>query len=338
MCIRPILMPNGVKVPCRRCSNCKDNQINDWVGRCKAEMLTSQHNLFATLTYGGDDRYGGAENNIRAKMLHSEDMRLWLMLLRKWTNLDRDGRSYGLGQNRIRYLWVGEYGSEKGRAHFHCLVFCKGFMPPNIRLSEPGKEPVRYMHRHQRGGLLWPHGWSQWREADEGGARYVLNYLKKDLNDLNGEKRVGMSQQPPLGDAWFKQEAQRYVEQGLSPRDHLYRFPDDLKKDGTVREYYLAGSGWYNFLNHFAEAWVKRYGKENWPENDVMEWYVEERYVRENVGQMDWRDEPEWRELIRKEGLERWRARERAQGVVKELRPQGRPLPPLEAYEKALKG
>lgn len=336
MCIRPIIMPNGVSVPCRMCVQCKDDQVNDWVGRCKAEMLTSQHNLFATLTYGGDDAYGGAENNIRAKMLHPEDMRLWLMLLRKWTNRDRDGKCYGTGKNKVRYLWVGEYGSEKGRAHFHCLVFCKGLMPPNIRLSEPGKAPVRYMHSHQRGGLIWPHGWSQWREADEGGARYVLNYLKKDLNNLQGEKRVGMSTQPPLGHDYFKIEAERYVEQGVSPRDHFYRFPNDVWRDGTPRRYYLAGSAWYYFMDHFAKSWVKRYGKESWPENEITDWYVEERYVRSQSGVYDWRDEAEWRQLIREEGLKRWRLGKRAREDALETKlNNGPPLVPIEAYEQS---
>lgn len=332
MCIRPLRMWNGASVPCRRCKQCLDDQVNDWIGRCKAEMLTSQVNLFVTLTYGGDDVYGGAENNLRAKMLHFKDVQDWLKLMRKWT------------KGSFRYLVVGEYGSEKGRAHWHVLTFSQN-MPPNVQLSPPKGQgsAIRYMHKHEKGGFLWPHGWSEWRAADEGGARYVLNYLRKGPVDRT-VKSTSMSMKPPLGDAWFKLEAERYVEQGVSPKDHFYRFPNDYypkpARDGTfkVRQYYLGGAMFYYFMKYFAEAWVRRYGKENWPENEITDWYVEERYVRSQIGMFDWRDEPEWRQLIRQEGLQKWRLGKRAREDVSETKSNkdnGPPLVPLEVYEQS---
>lgn len=338
MCLSPKFLPeNGKTVACRVCELCKDAKVNDWVGRCKAELISAKWTLFATLTYGGDDVYGGSENNLRAKKLHYEDIRLWLLLMRKWTNRGPAGEMItGVNKNKLRYFAIGEYGSAKGRAHWHVLLFGEGAMPPNIKLSEPGLMPVRYWHGHQKGGLLWPHGFSQWRVADEGGIRYAVKYINKADVMLQEEKRCGYSMQPPLGDAYFKLEAQRYVAQGLSPRDHFYRFPDDFKRDGTPRLYWLGGSAWYNFLTYFADAWVAKYGSENWPDNEVMNEFVEERYMRSQLGLEDWRDEPEWRELKRQEGMAKWLAKKAAVGggTVRQSPPSVvRPFPPVDAYD-----
>lgn len=341
MCIRLVPLENGAFGPCRDCNQCKADKINDWRGRCKAEMATSRHTLFATLTYGMDDKYGGAENNLKAKMLDYDDIRLWLQLLRKWTKRGPEGEVIPLVSKEadaIRYFACGEYGSKKGRAHWHVLLFCQGRMPPNIRLTEPGGEPIRYIHTHQKGGLIWPYGWSQFRLADEGGIGYATKYITND-DILNGEeKRVGLSIKPPLGDAYFRREAVRYVDEGISPQSCKYRFPNEFRRDGSPREYYLGGSAIYNFLHAYAEEYYRRHGHQNWPYSALMADYLEEKDARSQRGVWNWRDEPDWVEARKLERRGIWpgeigvRVRKAKAEVVEKSAIQ-QPFPPLSAYE-----
>lgn len=307
MCIRPIFLPEGVQVPCRICGNCKDNHVRDWVGRCKAEAVTSQHSVIATLTYGMDDRYGGVEDNLHAKMLHYDDVRLWLQLMRKWTNRGPNGEVIpGENQNVLRYFAVGEYGSAKGRAHWHVLLFFKGQIMPTIKLSPPGREKVRFFHRHQKGGYMWPYGFSQFQLMDEGSAKYALKYLSKGDLLSNEDKRVGLSTKPPLGDAYFKMLAQDHVQAGLSPQTCKYRLPNERNRDGTPVEYYLGGTAIYNFLDHFAALWRAKHGKENWPFSELMCEYEEERFNRAQEGEFNWRDNADYREMRKLERQGKW--------------------------------
>lgn len=250
------LLVRGVLVPCRVCAFCRTNQVEDWVGRCRAEMVTARHSFLATLTYGGDDRYMSSEDNLRAKMVHYSDVTLWLKRLRRSCS------------DRIRYFAVAEMGARKGRVHFHVMVFCHGGPPPGIELSEPGGRQVRYMHDP------WPHGWSHWRPADVGSARYALKYLVK-TDIFTEEKRYGFSRK--LGGQYFEDLALRHVSAGLVPRDLFYSFADDVKKDGTPRRYFLSGVAAFRYLETFAVAWRRRFGDEKWPYSPLMDMWEDER-------------------------------------------------------------
>lgn len=241
MCINPRLLANGSLVPCRNCWRCRQNKINDWVGRCIAESRTSVGWSAITLTYGPDSE--GEKNHIRAAVLTYSDVQKYFKLLRR--------HGYPL-----RYLVAGEFGAKKGRAHWHMIVFWTKRVPKHI---EDGKETdmplrCRFIERH------WPHGFSQWDTGNEKAIRYVCKYVSKDLLDAERQQQVNLSKIPPLGARYFVGLAGRYVQQGISPRKPSYHFADVIGKDGKPVQFRLSGVSLDCFLQSFLDQWEKERG------------------------------------------------------------------------------
>lgn len=274
MCIAPNTLPDGTKVGCRECWQCRETKVDDWVGRCIAESKTALRTFSITLTYGRDERDN--VDHIRAALLTYSDVQMYFKRLRKSGYV-------------VRYFAVGEYGSAKGRSHWHLIVFyydnsavilerklynakvkvgLKRGKPlpvpcsavPEHEISTRGAEghirEVRFSEAH------WQHGWSLWEELLDGygasasrAVRYVCKYLLKDSQD-DASQMLGprLSKKPPLGDAWSRERAVGYVEQGLAPQDRYYSFPDVLGKDGQRKRFMLNGVSAENYLKYYVEA------------------------------------------------------------------------------------
>lgn len=262
MCVDWVTMPDGNVRPCHRCWQCRRDRINDWVGRCIAESATSDTTLRLTLTYGRDDHYG--VNHPRSQMLHYEDVQEYLKRLRFWT------------PGKVRFFCTGEYGTAKGRAHWHLILFFRGGLPPRIRLDE------RYLHEADDDCPLWSHGWSFWELADPEKMRYAVKYLLPD--GVGGFDRVRrQSTRPELGREFFKRQASAYVSQGLPPLD-TYRFPNDWDRKGRPREYRLTRAALYKFLSDYAMFWKGQHGDESWPQSELMDAWCDERARRQRIG------------------------------------------------------
>lgn len=283
MCANWRILDDGSPVPCRECWQCRHGRVEDWAGRCIAESKTSAHTLVGTLTYGESQRIDGADRDLRAQMLTYSDVQIYLKRLRKWT------------PGGLRFFVVGEYGSAKGRAHWHVIAFFKTHLPPNLRFGErfthwavtPGADLEK--RGKAEGRKLWEHGFSFWEPANSANMRYALKYIVKDLKGPD-QKTMGLSKCPPLGDAYFALEAARYVAHGLSPQKLEYRFPEDTDREGRPRVYRLAGAPAFNFLSHFDQKWQAAHGSQAWPQSEIMDLYVDERDRRERIRlhQADW--------------------------------------------------
>lgn len=273
MCLTPVMIPNVGPVACRECRLCRDNRVNDWVGRCIAESKTATHAYTVTLTYGGDDKYGNVSPE--ATVLTYSDVQGYLKRLRKWT------------PGTIRFFVTGEFGSAKGRAHWHMCLFVYGGDIPNLRLEE------RYLHDDGKGHALWKDGFSFWKTAHPENLRYACKYILKAQTEGLALKAMGLSTKPPLGDAYFRLEAARYVDQGLAPRDLFYRFPEDRLQNGQTRTYKLSGAPAYNYLAAFDAEWQGRFGNELWPQSELMDAYCDlrDRLARRATGLPDWPEE-----------------------------------------------
>lgn len=253
MCTDPVTLPSGMQVSCRECKQCRASYVSDWVGRCIAESKTAAHTHVVTLTYGLDDHY--QVDHMRAKMLTYSDVVQYLKRLRAYTK-------------GLRYFCTGEYGSRKGRAHWHLIIFWQGDPIEDIRLRE------RYLHEGSNGRKLWDRGFSFWDEADYHSVDYAVKYI------LKGEDwqpyRMACSVKPPLGFEYFKVLARRYVEQGLSPQNNYYYFADVRQKDGTLREFYLRGVSREYFCEAFRQQWELKYQNRDWPQSELMDEYIDE--------------------------------------------------------------
>lgn len=185
-------------VSCKRCWRCQRNRLNDYVGRCLAEASVREWVVVVTLTYA-DWQQRGPVDDLADVMLTPPHFQKFVRALRK------RGHS-------IRYLCAGEYGSLKGRAHFHALIFGDGPKPDF---------PQRKQFHHP----TWPHGYmfADWA-SDERAIRYVCKYLLKDQEHKDGKKQswFSLSKKPALGAEWFARKAEMAIEAGVMPSSFHY--------------------------------------------------------------------------------------------------------------------
>lgn len=251
MCLAPNNV-NGFLVGCRECWQCIDRFQLDWVGRCIAESKTAQHTSLITLTYGRDK--DGNSDHPAAVVLNYKHVQDYFRYLRK-------------DQHRVRYLAVGEYGSDSGRAHWHIVAFWQGKVPAHILTPKgtPDGLEIRFWERH------WPHGFSVWQEDDVHGIQYFCKYIQKDLGADIQQGFHRPSLKPPLGDAYFRNKAETEVQQGLPP-DLFYKF-SEATRNGKLLSFRLQGKSSKNYLQHYIDVWNRERGNQEMPWSTELEEY-----------------------------------------------------------------
>lgn len=273
MCTSPGKLANGQTFACRKCTQCRDHYVNDWVGRCIAESKTCRHWHVVTLTYGNemwiDHRDIPIDQRLQAARLTYSDVQHYLMRLRK-------------SKHDFKFFCVGEYGDKKGRAHWHLIFFWKDTFP-----DFPLLENCHEKH--------WPHGFSYWRDGGIGGSgvadavRYVCKYLAKGFTpgELRKQGKLGMSKKPPIGHDYFDWLADRYVSDRLPlPNPFFYQFADCRRKDGKLHRFHLTRASLDLFVKNYVEAWQDLRGDEEMPASELVQWYLDrkvERVFRPNI-------------------------------------------------------
>lgn len=267
MCISPNILADGTATACHKCWQCNEQAINDWVGRNIAENKTAVASNAVTLTYGRDD--ANEVDHLHAAILTYSDVQKFIKLL----------RFHGYP---VRYFVTGEYGSAKGRAHWHIILHWQDKVPPH-------ELQTRFMQEH------WPHGLSYWDHHDPAAVRYNCKYILKDMGDDARQGHLAMSKKPPLGGSYFQALAQEYVIQGLAPQSLEYSFPEirRRKKDGSqeVLPFRLKDTSAENFLRDFCEAWERDRPGEKLPKSELLEHWLtpddeEERQIRKRFAHM----------------------------------------------------
>lgn len=221
--------------------------MNDLVGRCIAEQEYSSAAYAVTLTYGGDEA-GSA-------VLVYADFQRFMKRLRR--------RGF-----RVRYIVAGEYGSKKGRAHWHAVLFFQGKAPEVAdNPGDPG--PWEIVLDRRINWEPWPHGFAFFQQPDYGGFAYVLKYALKDLSQQVRTGHLAMSKKPPLGADFVADLAERYVRQHLAPQDLFYSFPHVFDANHKRRRFMLQGKSRENFISAFIERWEATHGVPH-PVSDVL--------------------------------------------------------------------
>ena len=239
MCTKPGKLPNGQEIACRKCWQCLETKIDDWVGRCLAEAETASATFSVTLTYGRDEN--GNIDHMRAAVLTYSDVQKMFYRLRT------DGYKF-------KYLCAGEYGSEKGRAHWHLVMFFDGKVPPH-QLSRRNRAK-RFENKY------WPHGFQHWEEPSRESIRYVCKYVNKEQGKEEKQGMLRMAKKPPIGSEYFARLAEKHVEHGLAPTKRTYEIGG--------REYYLSGATLRNYLDHYEKTWAEKRGG-HYPQSDLLE-------------------------------------------------------------------
>jgi hypothetical protein len=258
MCLNPLKIAEVGFVACRECWQCRERRVDDWVGRNVAESKTAKAAHVVTLTYGEDLTVGGIDH-LRAAVLTYSDVQKFLKLL----------RFHGFP---VRYFVVGEYGSLKGRAHWHIVLYWQDRVP-DVKL----RENVAFEH--------WPHGFTYWDKLTPEAIRYACKYLLKDPADPAKQGYGPMpSKKPPLGDAYFRHLAQQYVDAGLAPQDLFYSFPDVRRVSRHARaksatalhesarpvRFVMSDKTAENFCRYYVEAWERAYSDRPHPQSKML--------------------------------------------------------------------
>lgn len=207
MCKNPY-MKGSLAFGCGQCNPCRFNRRRLWTHRIVLESYCHAHNSFATLTYS-DENVPYGLSDIRSKKvayghLDKSHCQKFLKRLRKNTGTP------------IRYYYVGEYGDEKMRPHYHFALF--GFPPcwyPELNQKQrvSCKCPPCSMLRKS-----WGLGNTSNDYLTHDSAQYVAGYVTKKMTKKDDPRLGG---RPP-----------EFGQPSLNPgigANYLTEIPNDLK-------------------------------------------------------------------------------------------------------------
>lgn len=254
MCISPCYLDDGTEVACRYCWQCKENRVNDLVGRCIAESRYSKKTYSVTLTYA-------KQAGVNAVTLTYKDVQTFLKKLR---------RRYG----KVRYICAGEYGTEKGRAHWHIALFFKERYPKPQNMEQLRFGEQLPPNEYRVDWEPWEHGFSYFQEPQFRGQdfKYLMKYAIKDQDLDSSDRKLAMSKKPPLGHEFIMDLAKRHVEEAVIPRSFKYKIAGVRKNNEKENIFMMQGQTRQDFITAFKTGkykgkkiftgWIEKYGKE----------------------------------------------------------------------------
>lgn len=254
---------NPVSVQCRKCEECRAHRRRHLLGKVIAEQQTSVETWFTTYTYGG-----GYENDA-AYVLDYTDIQKTFKLMRK--------KGY-----RFRYLVAGEYGAEKGRAHWHVLYLWQN-TPPEMTMNE----------LMEGGDGYWEHGnvLHEYPRSKTATAAYCMKYLTK-AEDHKG----GIKKSIALGDTYLENYAREHARNGISlfAKGNVYTVKEQKEKTRDGRQYYYPverDTGAYlKMLNAWLDEWIKTSPDTRLALSEDTSDYLEEIVQNTNELPKDWQE------------------------------------------------
>ena len=154
-----------IPLPCGKCLACRKAKAREWAARCVLEATVYDDNCFITLTYD-EIFYNPSKTGLRA------DLTNFFKRLRK--------------DYEFRYYAVCERGTEKGRYHFHALLF-------GVDLTKQQLEKY------------WKFGFVDSGSLTAASCFYVCQYAEKKIfGDKDSLTFTTMSTRPGLGYNWFE--------------------------------------------------------------------------------------------------------------------------------------
>ena len=194
-----------LQLPCGECKSCALDYARDWGARAIHESKLHENNYFITLTYSPEHLpiIDGQEN------LVYKDFQNFMHRLRK---------RYPHCANR--YLVCGEYGSIKGRPHWHLILFGAPVFDDLEFVGKGSKGDDTYTSNKL--SEIWGKGFVNVGEVTPQTTRYVANYSLKNAFDQR----------------WYeyeKDENGQYVLDENGRRKDWYVV--DYKNDEKIRRY-----------------------------------------------------------------------------------------------------
>lgn len=177
-CIRPYFhRGQGLLFPCGKCWFCRQKKRYRWVARLMMEHQTSDSSVFLTLTFDDD-------HLPNPPYVSKRDLQLFFKRLRKL-----------ISPRKIRYYACAEYGEERGRPHYHAIVY---------GLSLKDRDVVN---------SAWGQGFTSLDKVELGSIAYVAGYVSKKFIHTKEFETTGevkekefalMSRRPALGSGFIE--------------------------------------------------------------------------------------------------------------------------------------
>lgn len=248
-----------VEVPCHCCWQCRADKVRNWTGKALAEAKTSAAVDFVTLTYCSE-----SSPHIKwikdpvpepfTKSLNYRDVQLWLKRIRK-------------AGHKVRYIVAGEYGEQKGRAHWHVLLFWQDKRPDRFGWKkEKGLWGKALLYGNEWQDEFWHHGHVNYQPFSEQAAKYVCKYLLKwdkvpgRPDEPTRQTKFRYSSRPGIGFNWICDHwAQLHVDRGLAPQSPKYSFPDVLR-NGVRVDFKMTPHCAVKFVQEFERRYYEQKG------------------------------------------------------------------------------
>jgi hypothetical protein len=187
-----------------------------------------------------------------------------------------DAGQHGNRIKKVRYIVAGEYGSKKGRSHWHAVLFIYGQQAKQA-LADMGIEINKRVKFK-----AWKHGHTYVQKPDMNGFKYVLKYLMKDQEQSVNVSHFAMSKglyregkviDGPLGYDYFMERAEEMVAKGIHYNTLIYKFASCKDYKGRHIKFRLRGRMREMFEERYTQLWQKKYGKD--PITELGEKYLD---------------------------------------------------------------
>lgn len=256
MCSNPPNLPMIGPVPCRHCKECRSERARAWIGRSIAESYTSKETWAITLTYGGGEHH-------RAALLEYSDVQKAFKRLRK-------------AGFKFRYIVVGEYGTRKGRAHWHAILFWE---------TEPPVMPDALPDGRVKGWRFWKDGHvfvDKLTNHDHVSRAicYCWKYLDKTTDD-SIQSYMRCSLNAPIGWSYLASFVVKHVDQKLPlfATGRFYTIPgvrvSKGRNKGQLWQYWLTRNSSLarRAVQLYVEEWKTKHPDLDVPQTDCVREY-----------------------------------------------------------------
>lgn len=192
----------SMDIPCGQCYGCRLDYSREWADRIMLELQLHDPEkcFFVTLTYSPEwinrpdtclryitDTSTGECTDRCSHSLNLKNLQDFMKRLRK-----------ALEPDKIRFFACGEYGDERGRPHFHLILF-----NADLR-GHGGLEPYKQNFngdQYYTSPLLekvWPYGFNVVAKVTWKDAAYVARYMMKKAKGADSKVYEELNLKPPF--------------------------------------------------------------------------------------------------------------------------------------------
>lgn len=179
-----------ITIACGQCRACLLEKSRQWATRCVNEASMHKDTAYITLTYSPENLPEGGNLQVR-------DWQLFAKRLRKQ-------------RGPFRFMHCGEYGEEKGRPHYHALIFGINWDEDKLYKKKNDNGDVIYTSKSLE--ETWGNGYCTVGDLTYETAAYVARYtLKKQTGfkaspkwDDRKAEYITMSRRPGIGAKWIE--------------------------------------------------------------------------------------------------------------------------------------